>query len=156
MKLWIGCLAPNCLWRGTWVKQFFNSSRIHLAVSRQPCCVVNKFHFKLIFSLHSVFSEPINDLLHVQQCPVSQAPRPAREIPMKWKRNLTWIDIRQLLIARYDFAKATDQRRMELTKEKWSAIMHLKGPAEFFRKKINKYKAPKPSFYTSTEKKFGN
>ena len=71
---------------------------------------------------------------------MSQAPQPAREIPMKWKRNLTWIGIRQLPIARYDFAKATDQRRMELTKEKWSAIMHLKGPAEFFQKKksINK------------------
>ena len=81
----------------------------------------------------------MNDLLHVQQCPMSQAPQPAREIPMKWKRNLTWIGIRQLPIARYDFAKATGQRRMELTKEKWSAIMHLKGPAEFFqKKKINK------------------
>lgn len=37
----------------------------------------------------------------------------------------------------YDFAKATDQRRMEPTKEKWSAIVHLKGPAELFQKKIN-------------------
>ena len=96
---------------------------------------------------------------------MSQAPQPAREIPMKWKRNLTWIGIRQLPIARYDFAKATDQRRMELTKEKWSAIMHLKGPAEFFQKKkksINKKHQNLP-FYTSTEifvasqrKKFGN
>ena len=54
---------------------------------------------------------------------------------------------------------------MELTKEKWSAIMHLKGPAEFFQKKkksINKKHQNLP-FYTSTEifvasqrKKFGN
>ena len=68
---------------------------------------------------------------------------------MKWKRNLTWIGIRQLPIARYDFAKATDQRRMELTKEKWSAIMHLKGPAEFFQKKksINKKHQNLPFLY---------
>ena len=71
---------------------------------------------------------------------------------MKWKRNLTWIDIRQLLIATHDFSKATDQRRMELTKEKWSAITHLKGPTEFFQKKksINKKHQNLP-FYTSTE-----
>ena len=64
----------------------------------------------------------------------------------------------------YDFAKATDQRRMEPTKEKWSAIVHLKGPAEFFQKKksVNKKHQNLP-FYTSTEifvasqrKKFGN
>ena len=53
---------------------------------------------------------------------------------------------------------------MELTKEKWSAITHLKGPTEFFQKKksINKKHQNLP-FYTSTEifvasqrKEFGN
>ena len=68
------------------------------------------------------------------QCP-RLPDRPEKSLWNKKKRNLTWIDIRQLLIAKYDFAKATDQKRMEQTKEKWSAIMHLKGLAEFFQKK---------------------